>query len=240
MAEQEVIKHTKKIFGVWKSNSKLWHKIGDFTLEIIIIIFAVTVSIYMHDRSELRHQRHETKEFLLGLKEDLKTDTTEMNNDKYSFEQSGKAFRYITNKKLDEHLNPDSLKKYLRYIFNTTGLIPNSGRFEGFKSAGKMGTIENKELQYFIMDLYQENIPNVIVSTNMYTAKKKDLFDYVNANNKRLTDSTTNLISVLATDQAFNICANLVFVDEILNRYDTCINKIKAIIGEIDKDYGKH
>jgi len=237
MAEQEVIKHTKKVFGLWQTNNPVWHKIAEFLLEIFIIVFAITVSIYFHDRSELKHQRHETKEFLLGLKQDLKTDIEEMNQDKSSFIQSQRAFNYITSRKLNESLNPDTIRKYSGWIFNTTGLVPNSGRFEGFKSSGKMGTIENKELQNNIMDLYQENIPNLINSTNFYTSKKQGLFEYVNLNRKRLTDSTTNLVSVLSSDAAYNICVTLTFVQEILDRYDTCINKMKAIIRDINKQY---
>ena len=38
------------------------------------------------------------------------------------------------------------------------------------------------------MDLYQENVPNLINSTNFYTSKKQSLFEYVNMNKKRLTD----------------------------------------------------
>src|ERR1044071_8155043 len=165
MAEQEVIKHTKKIFGVWATNNPLWHKISEFLLEIFIIVFAITLSIYFHDRSELKHQRHEAKAFLLGLKQDLTTDIEEMNSDKKSYQNSGVIFRYITNRKLNEKLNADTISKYSNWIFNTTGLIPNSGRFEGFKSSGKIGTIENKKLQNNIMDLYQENIPNLLLST---------------------------------------------------------------------------
>ena len=175
MAEQEVIKHTKKVFGLWTTDKAVWHKIGDFLLEIFIIVFAITVSIYFHDRSELRHQRHETKQFLVGLRQDLRTDIEEMNQDKNSFMLSERAFKYITNRKLNEALNPDTIRKYSGSIFNTTGLVPNSGRFEGFKSSGKIGTIENKELQNNIMDLYQENIPSLINSTNFYTSKKTDL-----------------------------------------------------------------
>jgi len=237
MAEQEVIKHTKNIFALWKSSKGFWHKTREFFIEIIIIVFAVSLSIYLHDRSELKHQRHETKEFLLGLKEDLGTDIAEMTDDKRSFEQSGKAFNYIIHRKMNEQLNADSINKYYKYIFNLTGLIPNSGRFEGFKSSGKMGTIENKELQNNIMDLYQENIPNLIVSTGFYTTKKQRLFEYINASKKRLTDSTDNLLTVLASDQSFNICNALTSVSEILTRYDTCIYKMKTIIDEINKEY---
>ena len=238
MAEQEVIKHTKKLFGIWETKNSIWHKIGEFLFEIFIIVFAITVSIYFHDRSVLKHQRHETKEFLLGLKQDLATDIEEMNQDKNSFRQSEKAFYYITSRKLGEPLNADTIRKYYGYIFNTTGLVPNSGRFEGFKSSGKMGTIENKELQNNIMDLYQENIPNLINSTNFYTSKKLGLFDYVNMNRKRITDSTNNLVSVLSSDPAYNISMSLTFVKEILDRYDTCINKMNTIINDIEKEYG--
>ena len=237
MAEQEVIKHTKKLFGIWRTNSPIWHKISEFLFEIFIIVFAITISIYFHDRSVLKHQRHETKEFLLGLKQDLTTDIEEMNQDKSSFMQSGKAFKYITSRKLGELLNADTISKYYGYIFNTTGLVPNSGRFEGFKSSGKIGTIENKDLQNNIMDLYQEDIPNLINSTNFYTSKKQGLFEYANMNRKRVTDSSSNLVSVLSSDPAYNICMSLTFVQEILDRYDTCINKMNTIIGDINKQH---
>jgi len=239
MAEQEIVKHTKMIFGIWKTKSSFLHKLSEFIAEILIIVFAITLSIYFHDRSELKHQRHEAKAFLLGLKQDLTTDIEEMNSDKKSYQNSGVIFRYITNRKLNEKLNADTISKYSNWIFNTTGLIPNSGRFEGFKSSGKIGTIENKKLQDYIMDLYQENIATLIVSTNDYTAKKQRLFEYLEANTKRITDSTNNRVSALASDEALNICNSLTFVKQILQRYDTCINKMRLIIGEINKDYGE-
>jgi len=239
MAEQEIVKHTKMIFGIWKTKSSFLHKLSEFIAEILIIVFAITLSIYFHDRSELKHQRHEAKAFLLGLKQDLTTDIEEMNSDKKSYQNSGVIFRYITNRRLNEKLNADTISKYSNWIFNTTGLIPNSGRFEGFKSSGKIGTIENKKLQDYIMDLYQENIPTLIVSTNDYTAKKQRLFEYLEASTKRITDSTNNRVSALASDQALNICSSLTFVKQILQRYDTCINKMRLIIGEINKDYGE-
>ncbi len=239
MAEQEIAKHTKKIFGIWATKNNFLHKLSEFVGEIAIIVFAISLSIYFHDRSELRHQRHNTKEFLFGLREDLRTDIEEMKSDQTSYQNSGIVFRYISHRKLNEPLNSDTIGKYSNWIFNTTGLIPNSGRFEGFKSSGKMGTIENKELQNYIMDLYQENIPSLITSTNDYTARKQRLFAYLEANMKRTTDSTSNLVSILASDQATNICRSLTFVSQILSRYDTCINKMKAIVNDINKDYGK-
>ena len=239
MAEQEVIKHTKKLFSIWKDSHGFWHKLREFVLEIFIIVFAISLSIYLHDRSEKKHVQLETKEFLLGLKDDLMTDTAEMAQDKISFIQSSKAFRYIVSMRLNQHLDKDSINPYQNYIFNTTGLIPNSGRFEGFKSAGKIGTIENKELQNNIMDLYQEDIPSLLASTNLYTYKKQKLFEYIAYNQKRLTDSTTNLMEVLESETSRNICMSLTYVGEILQRYDHCIQKMVAIINAINKEYSE-
>lgn len=239
MAEQEVIKHTKKIFGIWKTGNSFLHKLSDFLLEIFIIVFAITLSIYFHDQSELRHQRRETKEFLLGLREDLKTDTIEMTDDKESYMKAGYIFKYIISRKLKEALNADTVNKYGNWITNATGLIPNNGRFEGFKSAGKIGNIENKDLQNNIMDLYQENIPSLIKSTDYYTARKQQLLEYLAINVKRITDNSTNLLTVLASDPVYNLSNTLTFIGEITQRYDSCISKARSIINEIDKEYGK-
>lgn len=239
MAEQEVIKHTKKVFSIWGSDKGIWHKIQEFIIEIVIIVFAVSLSIYLHDRSEKKHEQHETKEFLLGLKQDLLMDIEEMKEDKKSFLESKSAFHYIIRRKMNEPLNNDSVNKHYNRIFNNTGLVPNSGRFEGFKSAGKMGTIENKVLQNNIMDLYQENIPNLLLSSDNYSKIKQKLFDFVTANQKRVTDSTDNLSVVLASDEAFNFANKLVFVQEIIDRYDICIHKMEDIISEIEKEYEK-
>ncbi len=38
----------------------------------------------------------------------------------------------------------------------------NSGRYEGFKSSGKVGTIENDKLKNNILIYYQQTIPNLI------------------------------------------------------------------------------
>ena len=63
MAEQEVIKHTKNIFAVWNGSKGFWHKLGEFFLEIIIIVFAVSLSIYLHDSSEQKHRATKQKNF---------------------------------------------------------------------------------------------------------------------------------------------------------------------------------
>src|SRR5205809_4547204 len=113
MAEEEIAKHTKKIYKVWGSKEHgFWHKAKEFLIEIFIIVFSITISIWLHDKSEHSHQQKEVKEFLLGLREDLLSDIHEMNGDKESYLNQGKAFNYITSVKLSRPLSVDTLNTY--------------------------------------------------------------------------------------------------------------------------------
>jgi hypothetical protein len=238
MAEDEIVKHTKKIYKTWFNKElSIWHKISEFFIEIIIIVFAVSVSIWFHNRSEYAHQQQEVKSFMMGLKEDLAHDIEEIQGDKNSYFLQKGIFTYINQLKIKEPVNNDTLKKYINWLFNTTELDPNDGRFQGFKSSGKIGTIENKELQNDIMDLYEEDIPALLASSKMYVLIKLKFYDMFCKNLKRLTDSTTNIQAFLKTDEVYVISGSLASPEGVLTRYRECENKMRKIIQEINKEY---
>jgi hypothetical protein len=238
MAEQEVIKHTKAVYKIWNNGQhSTWQKIKEFVIEIAIIVFAVSVSIWLHGISEHNHQQKEVKTFLLSLRRDLLSDTKEMREDIASYNEQKKAFRYVLNAKPGIVLEKDSVRLYKRWFFNTTKLQQNNGRFEGFKSSGKIGNIEDEVLQNDIMDLYQENIPSLLTSTDAYIYRKNQLIDFDIRNRKRMNDTTNNLAEILVTPEALNICAILAYPDEIIGRYVLCIEKMEAIIRKIEKQY---
>ncbi len=239
MAEDEVAKHSRKIYKIWfDKEHNFWHKISEFLIEMLIIVFAVTISIWFHNRSEHAHQREDAKIFLQGLKADLTDDIKEMNDDKNSYINQQKIFRYITKLKIKEQPNKDTLAKYRNWLFNTTQFAPNDGRFEGFKSSGKIGYIENNGLQNDIMDLYEEAIPNLLASTKMYISIKMKLFDLVFKYQKRLTDSTTNFPEFWKLDEVYNISGSLSSPDQVIERYEICIRLMNKITGEIDQENG--
>jgi hypothetical protein len=238
MAEQEVIKHTKKVYKIWTSDEhSFWHKVKEFFLEIVIIVFAVSLSIWFHEWSEHNHQQKEVKEFLIGLRNDLQHDIKEMEQDKASFYLSRNAFNYIFSSRYGQTLRQDSLTKHRNWMFNHTGLNVNNGRYEGFKSAGKIGNIEDRVLQNDILDLYQEDVKALVAYTDYYTSLKMRLSDYYNTNVHRTSDTTNNTTVVLASDQVRNLSQDLKNVRGIVELYDRCINKSREIIRKIDEDY---
>jgi hypothetical protein len=238
MADQEIIKHTKKVYKIWHSEEHTFkQKLKEFLFEIFIIVFAVSLSIWLHSWSEHRHQQEDVKKFMLGLKDDLTNDIKEMNEDKKSYKESQNAFKYITQFNDASEINKDSLSTHFNSMQYTTGLVANSGRFEGFKSSGKIGNIENLSLQNDILDLYQEYIPDLIGNTNGYSAKKMKFIDYIQDNLVRDADGKTNIETLLLTNFAQNKANYLKRVDYIYQRYDTCIAKMKKIIVQIDAEY---
>lgn len=238
MAEQEVIKHVKKAYKIWRpGQGKFWPKFKEFLLEIIIIVFAVTLSIGLHDRSEKKHIDKDTKDFLLGMQLDFERDIKEMQEDIESFELQRSAFIYLRGLKQNHLPEKDSIDKYYTWIVNTTELIPNNGRFEGFKSAGKIATISNKELQNSILDLYQEDIPSVLSRTRYYNIQKQAVNEFINLNVKRTSDSTSNLYEILTSDEIYNRGARLAMISPITLAYQRCIQRMKDINNEINRLY---
>jgi hypothetical protein len=236
--EHEITAHTRKIYKAARNPAfSFWKKTREILVEVFIIVFAVSLAAFLERQREHSNEQHAVKLFLTGLKTDLENDITEMDEDKKSFIGSGRGFSYITSIKPGEKPLPDSMTRYQPYLLNTTRLIANNGRYEGFKSSGKVINIENQELQNDILDLYQENIPALLATSDAYTRKKENFFQVLYDNLKRTPDGRTNMIEILMSDKAQNVCLFLVDASQIVSRYDAVIQKSRKIIAEIDKEY---
>lgn len=237
MAELEVAKSTKKIIESAKNKEiSFWHKVKEMALEIAIIIFAVSLSIAFHSWSETRHEQHEVESFLKGVRIDLEKDRAEMSEDIKAYRNQKKAFRYLGSLTKSQLASNDSLQHYAPYFYNFTGYGGNTGRYEGFKSSGKIGFIENDALQNSILDLYEEKIPRLSISTDFYKMQKLKFADYI-------TDHTTdypngNMTKVMASDPIKTRSQiYLSAVNQIISNYEACIAQMEEIIKNIDSEY---
>lgn len=236
MAEAEVAKAAKKIVDTVKSKKHtIWHKLKEVTTEIVIIVFAVSVSIAFHSWSEDRHEQHEVKTFLNGLRKDLNKDIEEMNSDITAYKNQKRAFSYFANIPKGEEVSQDSLKAYSEYFYTFTGYGRNTGRYEGFKSSGKIGYIENDSLQNDILDLYEENIPILSISTDFYKNQKLKFAEYITENTVDYPGG--NLTKILASDPIKNRSRiYLSSVDRIISNYQSSIKLMDKIIKQINEE----
>ena len=108
MADQEIAKHTKKMWTVLGSEHGVWHKVREMLLEIVIIVFAVSMSIWLHSVGEHRHEQAQVKTFLLGLKRDIQSDLAQVNEIVAFHHASDQRFAYLAS--LDPSEPPDRAK----------------------------------------------------------------------------------------------------------------------------------
>jgi hypothetical protein len=161
--QEEIIKHTKQAY---KKSKNPKHSFGEKTKEIIIevfiIVFAISLSIWLHSWSEHRHQQEEVNVFLSNLKNDLKEDIENIEIEKKEYEKSNTGYQKL----LDlTALQIDSISKSKNNKFNfpvhSQGPKNIIGNFEGFKSSGKIGYIEDEKLKQKILNYYQVIVPAI-------------------------------------------------------------------------------
>ena len=73
--QDELTKHGLKLYKTMADRKHSYgEKFKEILIEIGIIVFAVSLSIWFHNWSEHHHEQKEVKEFLLGLRHDLSDD----------------------------------------------------------------------------------------------------------------------------------------------------------------------
>jgi hypothetical protein len=236
MAEQEVIKHTKKVYKIWNSKEhNFWYKLREFAIEIFIIVFAVSLSIWFHSWSEHRNEQKQVKTFLLGLKKDIEKDINEVNDIKKIYENYRVVYTYLSN--LNEKVKPDTntLSSMISQINSNIFLRVHKTRFNSFLSAGKILNIEDEDLSLQILNYYQETIPSLQSSEGGWLSRNNDLNSYITNNLK--DNSTLAYWEVLVTPKANLMTNHLIPWEQLLERYENVINDGKKIIEAINKEY---
>jgi hypothetical protein len=229
--EEEVTKHTKKIYKTLKApGHSYWEKIKEVSIEIFIIVFAVTLSIWLHGWSDHRKEQKEVSEFLKGLKGDLSNDIQLIEENKKGIirvDSDFNALMALYKTKSIDTVQQRTISHYLNFDMRVTH--PNIARYEGFKSSGKIGTIENDSLKQNILVYYQQMIPNISdveEIVNSFQARALDL---------EVSKNDNESMNVLA--KSFKMQALLQFATENIqgeiesyNRAQQQAKKIMAMI----------
>ncbi|HEU4790595.1 MAG TPA: DUF6090 family protein [Flavobacterium sp.] len=229
--QDEIIKHTKNIYSEMNNKKHSFkEKVKEILTEILIIVFAVTLSIWLHSWSEERHQQKDAQTFLIGLKEDLQNDISKLEVTKKTFHKTQQQIFFnlhLTQKKID------SIKANHQQINSGTNFINtvvNNGRYEGFKSSGKINTIENQNIRNKILSYYQQTIPQIAIVEDEYeklTSRYIDLLidgkEDEDINKAILKEKTKIILSGIDN-----------FTKATQKDYEDAIKQAREIIKEID------
>lgn len=231
--QDEIIKHTKKIHdSVINTEHTGAQKLREIITEIFIIVFAVTLSIWLHSWSEHREEQKEAAKFLTELKDDLTRDIELLKQNKEIAEKMDSNFKFILALKKNK-LGDTALGPYTD--LNTFSTNFNTGRYEGFKSGGKIGTVENDSLKNNILVYYQQAIPNLIAEANFLNSEQIKI---LNAGQNELGGQSLNDFLITKKMHSMHYFLEYNFRSAIKD-YTLVISQAEKIIDKINKESEK-
>jgi hypothetical protein len=239
MAEEQMIKHTRAAIEAARDKSKTWpHKLKEVLLEICIIVFAVSLSIWLHGWAESRGDRREEREFLVGLRQDLQADLHEMEVDRAAYTLELAGVHYFERVGAAGTPDIDSLDFYANSLVSDIQIDPRVSHFEALKSSGRLSIIENKELLLNITDLFTKAYPRIARRNSYVSNLRQTLMVPYYATHLQL-DSKDKVINwpQLVHQSELRILA--IQQETVVNNivaYGEGIQKCKEILREIDKE----
>jgi hypothetical protein len=237
MAEDEIRKHGKAIYNALSDRKKNWrNKVIDILVEVFIIVFAVSISIWFHNWSEELKDRRQENEFLTGLKSDLQSDLKEMTGDTAAYHVILNGMLYFRKVGAGEVLNADSLKYYNWIFFANVRKQARTNRFEALKSSGKLDIIENKSLQADIISLFQEIYPTIAEGNREFTSYNTNKIGVIMDSFAKLdtANNITNWLQLFRSTQFRMAIFRDNTIREIIRAYESGIYKCNEIIKQID------
>ena len=160
-----------------KTGKYLKYAIGEIVLVVIGILIALSINNWNEEKKLWKLERT----YLLGILDDLKTDTTKINNVviPYFLDDHKVNHRYLDS--LDTHnlLTNESLveKVVAPYSMSNSGLSfhPTYGTYNEIISQGNSGLIKDKELFNAIQELYEVDYKR----NNEHSARRDKLTDNI-------------------------------------------------------------
>jgi len=194
-------------------------------------VFAVTLSIWLHSWSEHRHEQQEVREFLTGLKGDLTDDIKQLEENKAVVSSLDSNFKFLQAiNKNDATIADTTISHHLYFYLRITQ--PNIGRYDGFKSSGKIGNIENDSLKENILVFYQQIVAHLAFGETYVNNLQSKILDLQidNAEKVQVKDFVTSAkIKSLLGLGAHNFEVNI-------KEYDGATTLAKTIISQIDEE----
>jgi hypothetical protein len=242
MSEEKIIKHTQNAVHLVASKEKTWRKkIVELIEEVAIIIFAVSVTLALHNWNDWRNERKMEKEFLTGIKGDLGNEVKHLNNSVTRLNFAAHYYDTVWQQINNNKVNASYVDRNSSELVTTDYFAFDNGRFESFKSSGYLRIISNQKLLKDISSLYTVYFPfEVFADNKIYSMRTTGYENYIGA--KAFVDSNgMTHISPLLNDPAVRhqIFFYKWYIHERINQKKALAAKITKVITEIEHEINK-
>jgi len=240
MAEDEIRKHANNAIRIMKDKEAgWWHKLKDIFIEVLIIVFAVTVSIWFHNWSDKMQEQKEEKVFLTGFRKDLYGDIDNIQSSLGFYKNSFKGIQYFGEVGAGDTLSNDSLKKYASIFFSSTELGAHTSRYEALKTSGKLSIIENPELLNNIIDLNESTLSRINLLDDLYLKYIGKTSDYIQLSAQLSPKGAIINAPVILRNSQWRFLMTFgqsSLVQNVIPAHEDGLKKCHELIAEIDRE----
>jgi hypothetical protein len=125
---------------------------ADQILNFVGVIFGVLLAFYIAELNNSRHERKELRIIVESFIEDLKDDRDTYRDQIPGNEEHAMQIERLMTGIQEEQ--PDSIAKYLDYLYSADNYSPTSTTYMSVVSSGKLDLIENLSLKKKLSDYY--------------------------------------------------------------------------------------
>jgi len=142
MAEEKIIKHTGDAARALLKKGVDWKKkIGEFLFEIVIIVIAVSITLWFHNWNDHLHEKRLARGFLAGIRSDLKTTADSLEIDVKHHQHTLDYYDTIWAQIRENRVDRKFMDRGSGNLTNMVGFAFDNSRFESFKSSGNLRLI---------------------------------------------------------------------------------------------------
>jgi hypothetical protein len=237
MADQEIAKHTKKVIQLLGQKEHGWrHRVAEMTQEILIIVFAVSLSIWLHGLVEHHHEQQEVKTFLLGLREDVQNDIGLIKSVTEADQTLDANYKYLAGLQAGQRVDTARFDPAYAMLDSNLFFKPRNSRFDGFKSSGKLNNIEEANLLNNILTLYQERFPQIASSQGFWSNSQDHIRNYLEQGLVG-DDGLAERYALIVAPKGKRLLRRAVAVPQLYARYQNYTTLATAIVAQIDQLY---
>ncbi len=225
----------KKIPRLHINKRRVSQKLVYIVIEILIIVVAVNLSVWLNNKNNQRNEDKQAIVFLSGLKNDLREELIEIEESLQFYRKANKAYAYLSDLDRKGKVDSDTFRTAFEIVGISSWLLPNKSRYEGFKQSGKLPFIRDDSLQNQILYYFEDVIPSLGLSEESWISNHRKLQAYLVENLVSYPDGSNNSIELIKQAKAKNLCRSLIPWDQLFKRYELTKQTAKNIQIRIEK-----
>ena len=191
----------------------LFSRLGTYLTEIVIIIIGITISFAMDDWEKKRSARTDYQNYLVRLQQDIRIDSTQIQDDVGSYARKIKGVDLIFAFRPD--MPQDSIALLGRAqdnLLNYVEFLPNDNTFQVLSSTGDFRVFENDSLVSELFQLYDYDYAFIAMLGREANGERNDLLKPYLIDNIYFEDKLTfplvrtDIAAVIGDRKFRNIC----------------------------------